>query len=102
MLPVTSPDPGDELLVMIFDTPLPAAPRVTLQSFPPGFVSSVMGFTPNIKDGIRAKCSVRAGEISCFSDLGLCPKRMSTKPVFILRQSTRSPSFGAASLNVKP
>jgi hypothetical protein len=54
MLPVRSADSGYELLVMIFDTPLPAAPRVTLQSFPPGFMSSVMGFTPNFKDGIRA------------------------------------------------
>ncbi len=74
MRPVTSADSGHKLLVMIFDTPLPAAPSATLQSFPPGFMSSVMGFTPNFKDGIRARCSVRAGEISCFSDLGALPQ----------------------------
>ena len=93
MLPVTSPDPGHELLVMIFDTPLPAAPRVTLQSFPPGFMSSVMGFTPNSKDGIRAECSVRAGEISCFSDLGALSQTDEDKACVHIEAIDKKPVF---------
>ena len=56
-------------------------------------MSSVMGFTPNSKDGIRAECSVRAGEISCFSDLGALSQTDEDKACVHIEAIDKKPVF---------